>query len=33
MIFILNTRLIGFEQVKDQYTNDSYFANVVAKCT
>ena len=33
MIFILNARLIGFEQVNDQYVNDSYFANVVAECT
>ncbi|KAL3598371.1 hypothetical protein D5086_006289 [Populus alba] len=33
LISMLNARLMGFEQVKDQYANDSYFANVVAECT
>jgi len=32
LISMLNVRLMGFEQVKDQYANDSYFANVVAEC-
>jgi len=32
LISMLNARLMGFEQVKDQYANDSYLANVVAKC-
>jgi hypothetical protein len=32
LIFMLNARLMGFEQVKDQYANDSYFANVVVEC-
>jgi hypothetical protein len=32
LISMLNARLMGFEQVKDQYANDSYFANVVAEC-
>jgi len=32
LISMLNTRLMGFEQVKDHYANDSYFANVVAEC-
>jgi hypothetical protein len=30
LISMLNARLMGFEQVKEQYANDSYFANVVA---
>jgi len=29
---MLNARLMGFEQVKEQYANDSYFANLVAEC-
>jgi len=29
---MLNTRLMHFEQVKDQYANDSYFANMVVEC-
>ena len=32
LISMLNTRLMGFEQVKDQYANDSYFANVIVEC-
>jgi len=32
LISMLNARLMGFEQVKEQYANDSYFANVVAEC-
>jgi hypothetical protein len=28
----LNVRLLGFEQVKDQYAYDSYFAIMVTKC-
>ena len=32
LISMLNARLMGFEQVKDQYTNDSYFGNVVTEC-
>jgi hypothetical protein len=32
LISMLNARLMGFEQGKDQYANDSYFANVVAEC-
>jgi hypothetical protein len=32
LISILNARLMGFEQLKDQYANDSYFANVVVEC-
>jgi hypothetical protein len=32
LISMLNARLMGFEQVKDQYTNDIYFANVVSEC-
>ena len=28
LISMLNARLMGFEQGKDQYANDSYFANV-----
>ena len=32
LISMFNTRLMGFEQVKEQYVNDSYFANVVAEC-
>jgi len=32
LISMLNVRLMGFEQVKEQYANDSYFANVVAEC-
>jgi hypothetical protein len=32
LISMLNARLMGFEQVKEQYVNDSYFANVVAEC-
>jgi hypothetical protein len=31
LISMLNARLMGFEQVKEQYANDSYFANVVAE--
>jgi len=30
LISMLNAKLMGFEQVKDQYANDSYFANVAA---
>jgi hypothetical protein len=29
---MLNAKLMGFEQVKEQYANDSYFANVVVEC-
>jgi len=29
---MLNARLIRFEQMQEQYANDSYFANVVAEC-
>ena len=32
LIFMLNVRLMGFEQVKDQYVNDFYFVNVVVEC-
>ena len=32
LISTLNKRLMVFKQVKDQYNNDSYFANVVSKC-
>jgi len=32
LISMLNARLMGFEQMKEQYVNDSYFANVVAEC-
>ena len=32
LISMLNARLMSFEQVKEQYANDSYFANVVAEC-
>jgi len=31
-ISMLNARLLGFEQVKDQYAYDSYFANMVVEC-
>jgi len=32
LISMLNARLMGFEQVKEQYANDPYFANVVVEC-
>ena len=32
LISMLNARLLGFEQVKEQYTSDSYFANMMSKC-
>jgi hypothetical protein len=32
MISMLNTRLMVFEQVKYQYANDSYFANLIVEC-
>jgi hypothetical protein len=32
LISMLNARLMGFEQVKDQYANDSYFANMIVEC-
>jgi hypothetical protein len=32
LISILNARLLGFEQVKDHYANDSYFAKVIVEC-
>jgi hypothetical protein len=32
LISMLNAKLMGFEQVKEQYANDSYFANVVVEC-
>ena len=28
----MNTRLMVFEQVKYQYANDSYFANLIVEC-
>ena len=31
LVSMLNARLMGFEQVKDQYANDSYFANVIVE--
>jgi hypothetical protein len=31
LISMLNIRLMGFKQVKDQYVNDSFFANVVVE--
>jgi hypothetical protein len=30
--FHVECKVDGFEQVKDQYVNDSYFANVIAEC-
>jgi len=29
---LISMRLMGFEQMKDQYANNSYFTNVVAEC-